>query len=284
MSQIVGVVGLGTMGAGIAQVCLEAGHTVIGMDGASVAREQGLARIQQGLQRRVDKGAMTADDIVAALARLAIVDTVAAFAEAEIVIEAIAEIPAVKHTLFRELVAVTPATALLATNTSALSVTGIAEASGRADHVVGLHFFNPAPVMPLVEVVHTRHVDPAVYAAAIEFVEGLGKEAVPCPDTPGFLVNRILIPMLNDAVRTYVETGVDPADIDRALKAGAGWPMGPLALIDLIGVDVQVHASEAIAEALDNDYFAPHPLLLSMLEEGRLGRKSGQGFHTYSSS
>jgi EAL domain-containing protein (putative c-di-GMP-specific phosphodiesterase class I) len=125
------------------------------------------------------------------------------------IIEAIAEIPQVKHDLFRALAAATKPDAILATNTSAISVTGIAEASGRAERVVGLHFFNPAPVMPLVEVVHTQHVDPAVYAAAIEFAEGLGKEAVPCPDTPGFIVNRILVPMLNDAVRTYAETGAD---------------------------------------------------------------------------
>jgi 3-hydroxybutyryl-CoA dehydrogenase len=135
--------------------------------------------------------------------------------------------------------------------------------------------------MKLVEVVRTTLVDPQVYADAIEFAEGLDKEAVPCPDTPGFLVNRVLVPMLNDAVRTLAETGADPVDLDRALKAGAGWPMGPLALIDLIGLDVQLHASEAIAEGLGEAHFAPHPLLVQLVAEGKLGRKTGEGFHTY---
>ena len=139
--------------------------------------------------------------------------------------------------------------AILATNTSALSVTAIAAASGRPERVVGLHFFNPAPLMPLVEVVRTSVVDEDAFAAALAFAQGLGKVAVPCPDTPGFLVNRLLIPLLNDAVRMLDETGAAPEDVDRALKAGAGWPMGPLALIDLIGIDVQVHAAEALWQA-----------------------------------
>jgi len=207
----------------------------------------------------------------------------ALLADADLVIEAIAEIPEAKHALFAELAGITRPDALLATNTSAISVTGIAEASGRAERVVGLHFFNPAPLMPLVEVVRTALVDDDAYAAALAFAEGLGKVAVACPDTPGFIVNRVLVPMLNDAVRALVETGVDPADLDRALVAGAGWPMGPLALIDLIGVDVQVHASEALAEGLGDNAFAPHPLLLQMLRDGRLGRKAGGGFHAYGS-
>lgn len=281
MTRTVGVVGLGTMGAGIAQVCLEAGHAVIGLDGSAEARERGLERVRTGLEKRVAKEQMSADDCAAALARLTAVEDVAGLASADLVIEAIAEIPDAKHALFRELAGIVGADAILATNTSAISVTGIAEASGRPDRVVGLHFFNPAPVMPLVEVVRQPHVDPAVYDAALAFAEGLGKQAVPCPDTPGFIVNRILVPMLNDAVRTYAETGADPVDIDRALKAGAGWPMGPLALIDLIGVDVQVHASQAIAEGLGDDHYAPHPILLEMLEQGRLGRKTGEGFHRY---
>jgi 3-hydroxybutyryl-CoA dehydrogenase len=224
---------------------------------------------------------MSQADADAALARLTGADALAGLQDADLVIEAVAELPDVKHALFRELGELMQPDAILATNTSAISVTGIAEASGRPDRVVGLHFFNPAPVMKLVEVVRTQLVDPQVYADAIEFAEGLDKEAVPCPDTPGFLVNRVLVPMLNDAVRTLAETGADPVDIDRALKAGAGWPMGPLALIDLIGVDVQMHAAQAIAEGLGDDHYAPHPLLAEMVAEGRLGRKSGVGFHTY---
>ena len=282
--QAVGVVGLGTMGAGIAEVCLAAGHDVRAYDGFEEARERGLERIRRGFARRVEKETMTQADADAALARLTPCAALADLADCDLVIEAVAEIPDVKHELFAELGRLTGADAVLATNTSAISVTGIAEASGRPDRVVGLHFFNPAPVMKLVEVVRTPHVDPQVYADAIAFAEGLDKEAVPCPDTPGFLVNRVLVPMLNDAVRTYVETGADAADLDRALKAGAGWPMGPLALIDLIGVDVQMHASQAIADGLGDPHYAPHPLLAEMVEQGRLGRKSGAGFHEYESA
>ncbi len=281
MTQVVAVVGLGTMGAGIVEVCLAAGHDVLAFDGFPEARAKGLERVHKGFARRVEKGTLAQADADAAIARLRAVEAIAELASADIVIEAVAEIPEIKHDLFRELGSVMQPSAILATNTSAISVTGIAEASGQPERVVGLHFFNPAPVMKLVEVVRTRLVDPQVYASAIEFAEGLDKEAVPCPDTPGFLVNRILVPMLNDAVRTLAETGADPIDIDRALKAGAGWPMGPLALIDLIGVDVQMHASQAIADGLGDEHYAPHPLLAEMVEEGRLGRKTGAGFHTY---
>ncbi len=281
MTQVVGVIGLGTMGAGIVEVCLVAGHDVIAFDGFPEAREKGLARVAKNLARRVEKGTLEQADVDAALARLAGAETLEELQDADLVIEAVAELPDVKHELFRTLGVLMQPNAILATNTSAISVTGIAEASGRPDRVVGLHFFNPAPVMKLVEVVRTSLVDPQVYADAIEFAEGLDKEAVPCPDTPGFLVNRVLVPMLNDAVRTLAETGADPVDLDRALKAGAGWPMGPLALIDLIGVDVQMHAAQAIADGLGDEHYAPHPLLAQMVEEGRLGRKTGEGFHTY---
>jgi 3-hydroxybutyryl-CoA dehydrogenase len=219
------------MGAGIVEVCLAAGHDVIAYDGFPEAREKGLARVHKGFTRRVEKGTLEQTDADAALGRLTTVEAIADLRDVDIVIEAIAEIPEVKHELFRELGATLQPQAILATNTSAISVTGIAEASGHPERVVGLHFFNPAPVMKLVEVVRTTLVDPQVYADAIEFAEGLDKEAVPCPDTPGFLVNRVLVPMLNDAVRTLAETGADPVDLDRALKAGAGWPMGPLALM-----------------------------------------------------
>lgn len=284
MEQIVGIVGLGTMGAGIAQVCVEAGHRVVGLDGDEAARERGVERVRSGLDRRVRKGQIEEAEATAALGRLATAEAVAELADCDVIIEAIAEIPEAKHTLFTELGSVAKPGAVLATNTSALRVTAIAEASGRADAVVGLHFFNPAPLMPLVEVVRTDLVDADLFARAVAFVDGLGKSPVPCPDTPGFIVNRILIPMLNDAVRTLDETGVDPADLDRAMVQGAGWPMGPLALIDLIGVDVQVHASEALERGLGDAHFAPHPLLVAMLERGDLGKKSGRGFHAYTSS
>jgi 3-hydroxybutyryl-CoA dehydrogenase len=206
----------------------------------------------------------------------------APLAEADLVIEAIVEEPDPKAALFAELHALCRAETILATNTSALSVTAIASASGRPERVVGLHFFNPAPLMPLVEVVRTAVVDDDAFAAALAFAQGLGKEAVPCPDTPGFLVNRLLIPLLNDAARMLDETGAAPEDVDRALKAGAGWPMGPLALMDLIGIDVQVHAAEALWQAHREERLAPPARLLRMVEAGHLGRKARRGFYRYS--
>jgi 3-hydroxybutyryl-CoA dehydrogenase len=277
----VGIVGLGTMGAGIAQVCLEAGHRVVAREVDEAALARGRGRVEQGLARRAAKGQLHGDDAATTLARLELATTLDALAEAELVIEAIVEEPEPKAELFRALDAICRPAALLATNTSALSVTALAAASGRPGRVVGLHFFNPAPLMPLVEVVRTSVVDEDAYEAALTFATGLGKEAVPCPDTPGFLVNRLLIPMLNDAVRMLEETGAAPEEVDRALRAGAGWPMGPLALIDLIGVDVQVHAAEALWEAHREERLAPPARLRRMLEAGHLGRKSGRGFYAY---
>lgn len=279
--QVVGVVGLGTMGAGIAQVCLEAGHRVIAVDADEAAMAAGVERIAGGLAKRVEKGVLDQATSDAAASRLRPVTDVDELRDATIVIEAIVESLAPKQALFSRLHEICPPETMFATNTSALSVTAIASASGRPARVVGLHFFNPAPLMRLVEVVRTTIVDDDVFAGALAFAAGLGKDAVPCPDTPGFLVNRILVPLLNDAVRAYEETGVRPEDIDTAMKAGAGWPMGPLALIDLVGVDVQVHASEALWQAHREDRLAPPARLQRMVEAGHLGRKTGRGFYRY---
>ncbi len=277
----VGIVGLGTMGAGIAQVCLEAGHHVIARDVDGAALERGRGRVQAGLERRVAKGLLDEAAGAAAAERLATVTALTELAPADLVIEAIVEEPQPKARLFAELDGICPAATILATNTSALSVTALAAASGRPGRVVGLHFFNPAPLMPLVEVVRTAVVDEDVFATALAFALGLGKEAVPCPDTPGFLVNRLLIPLLNDAVRMLDETGAAPEDVDRALRAGAGWPMGPLALVDLIGVDVHAHAAEALWQARREERLAPPARLVRMVEAGHLGKKSGRGFYRY---
>jgi len=277
----VGIVGLGTMGAGIAQVCLEAGHRVVARDVDDAALARGRERVERGLARRAEKGGLTAEAADGAKARLETSTELEAVAGADLIVEAIVEELAPKAELFRTLDGLCPAATILATNTSALSVTAIAAASGRPGRVVGLHFFNPAPLMPLVEVVRTAVVDEDAFTTALAFASGLGKQAVPCPDTPGFLVNRLLIPMLNDAVRMLDETGAEPEDVDRALRAGAGWPMGPLALIDLIGVDVQVHAAEALWEAHREERLAAPARLRRMLEAGHLGRKSGRGFFVY---
>jgi 3-hydroxybutyryl-CoA dehydrogenase len=224
---------------------------------------------------------MTAEERDKALARLTVTADLAALAPCDLVVEVVLEELDVKQALVRELDGVLRETALVATNTSALSVTAIASASVRPERVVGLHFFNPAPVLPLVEVVRTALASDEAVDAARAFVERIGKEAIVCGDTPGFVVNRILIPVLNDAVRVLDEGTVSAEDVDRGMRLGTGWPIGPLALIDLIGVDVQVHASEALWEAYREPRFAPPARLVRMLEAGHLGRKTGRGFFEY---
>jgi 3-hydroxybutyryl-CoA dehydrogenase len=277
----VGVVGLGTMGAGIAQVLLEGGRAVVGRDVDDAALERARARIEGGLARRVEKGLLSDDARRAALERLTLVRELAGLADCQLVIEAIVEDLAAKRELFAALDAVCAERAVLASNTSAISVTAIAAGSARPERCLGLHFFNPAPLMPLVEVVRAERTDEESYAAAHALIVTCGKQAVRCADTPGFVVNRLLIPALNDAVRALDEIGVAAEEIDAAMTAGAGWPMGPFRLIDLVGIDVHVHASEALHAALGEPRMAPPPRLQRMLAAGFLGRKSGRGFYDY---
>ena len=171
--------------------------------------------------------------------------------------------------------------AILATNTSALSVTEIASVLQRPERAVGMHFFNPAPLMPLVEIVRAERTSDAVFETAFQLGAALGKTPIRCSDTPGFVVNRVLIPLLNDCVRVLDETGVTPEDLDAGMRYGAGWPMGPCALLDLVGADVHVHASEALYEKLREPRMAPPARLVRMLKAGKLGRKTGEGFYKY---
>jgi 3-hydroxybutyryl-CoA dehydrogenase len=277
----VGVVGLGTMGAGIAQVCLQAGLDVVGREVEPELGEAARARIDHYLSRGVDKGRMTAEEKDAALGRLSLVTDLAELASCGLVIEAAFEDLDVKRSLFAELDSIVAPEAILATNTSALSVTQIAEVAEHQERVVGMHFFNPAPVLPLVEVVRTAHTSDEAFDAAYAFAQRIGKEPVACSDTPGFIVNRILIPLLNDCVRVLDEARVTPDDVDRAMRFGANWPIGPCALIDLIGIDVHVHASEALHAALGEGRMAPPQRLVEMRDAGQLGRKSGRGFYEY---
>jgi 3-hydroxybutyryl-CoA dehydrogenase len=277
----VGVVGLGTMGAGIAQVCVQAGFDVVGREVNQELGERGRATVDRYLTRGVEKGRLTQHERDAALGRLRIVTDVGELSGCDVVIEAIVEDLGAKRELFAELDGLVAEDAILATNTSALSVTAIAGATSRPERVVGMHFFNPAPVLPLVEVVRTELTDKRVYDDAFAFVDRLGKEPIRCNDTPGFVVNRILIPLLNDCVRVLDEARVTPEDVDRAMRFGTSWPIGPCALIDLIGVDVHVHASEALYEALREPRMAPPPRLVAMANAGLLGRKSGRGFFSY---
>ena len=278
----VGVVGLGTMGAGIAQVCLQAGFEVVGREVEPELGERARERIDHYLGRGVEKERLTQDEKDAALGRLTLTTELAELADCQLVIEAAFEDLEVKRKLFGELDRLVQPPAILATNTSALSVTQIADATQTPERVVGMHFFNPAPVLPLVEVIRTAHTTDEAFDTAFGFAQRLGKEPVACNDTPGFIVNRILIPLLNDCVRVLDEARVSPDDVDRAMRFGANWPIGPCALIDLIGVDVHVHASEALYRALGEERMAPPQRLLDMQREGQLGRKTGKGFFEYS--
>jgi 3-hydroxybutyryl-CoA dehydrogenase len=276
----VGVVGLGTMGAGIAQLCVEAGLDTVGRDITAELGERARDRIAHFLTRKVEKGQMSAEERDAAVGRLRLTTELSDLAGSDLVIEAIVEELEPKRELFAALEDVVP-DAVLATNTSALSVTEIAGATSRPERVVGMHFFNPAPLLPLVEIVRTEHASEDAYETAYAFAERLGKTPIRCHDTPGFVVNRVLIPLLNDCVRVLDEARVTPEDLDTGMKNGAGWPMGPCELIDLVGIDIHVHASEALHEALGEPRMAPPPRLIEMAKEGRLGRKSGRGFFRY---
>jgi 3-hydroxybutyryl-CoA dehydrogenase len=277
----VGVVGLGAMGAGIAQLSVQAGYETIGREVSDELGERGRTTIAHYLGRAVEKERIGAADRDAALARLTLTTDLDALADCDVVVEAVVEELDVKQEVFRELDRITQPDAVLATNTSALSVSAIAAAVERPGRVVGMHFFNPAPVLPLVEVVRGNASSEDAVQAAYDWAVAIGKRPVVCNDTPGFIVNRILIPLLNDCIRVLDEADVSPEDLDTAMTNGAGWPMGPCRLADLVGLDVHVHASEALHDALGEPRMAPPERLLRMVAEGRLGRKTGYGFYEY---
>jgi 3-hydroxybutyryl-CoA dehydrogenase len=269
------------MGAGIAQVSVTAGDETVGREVSDELAERGRATIDHYLSRAVAKERMTAAERDAALGRLELTTELADLADCDLVIEAVLEELPLKREVFAELDRITRPEAILATNTSALSVAEIAEATERPERVVGMHFFNPAPVLPLVEIVRAPKSSDEAVRTAYEWAERAGKRPVNCNDTPGFIVNRILIPLLNDCVRVLDESGVTPEDLDKAMVNGAGWPLGPCALVDLVGIDVHVHASEALYEQLGEERMAPPERLVAMQKEGRLGRKTGAGFFEY---
>jgi 3-hydroxybutyryl-CoA dehydrogenase len=285
-NEIVGVVGTGTMGAGIAQLALEHGHEVVVHDADEAALERGRARIREGLARRAAKLDLDANSIDAwvdgRLAGLREADTLAAVAgEAEVVIEAALEDLGLKRELFRALDAAAPPDAILATNTSALSVGAIGEIVSRPERIVGLHFFNPAPVMRLVEVVASPRTAADVVDRAIALVESWGRTAVRSADSPGFIVNRVNRPYTIEALRMLEAAEATVAAIDGAMKL-EGFPMGPFELIDLAGVDVNLLAATGVWEGLGRpDRLRPSPIQERLVEEGRLGRKTGSGFYDY---
>jgi 3-hydroxybutyryl-CoA dehydrogenase len=277
----VGVVGLGAMGAGIAQLCVEAGVATVGREVTAELGERARERIGHFLTRKVEKGRLERDARDEAMARLTVTTDLADLAACDLVIEAIVEELGPKQALLAELEPVCRPEAVLATNTSALSVTEIASAIASPQRVVGMHFFNPAPLMRLVEIVRAERSSDEAFETAFAFGERLGKRPIRCHDTPGFVVNRVLIPLLNDCVRVLDEARVGVEDLDAGMKHGAGWPMGPCELLDLIGLDVHVHASEALWEKLREPRMAPPPRLVAMARAGLHGRKSGCGFYSY---
>jgi 3-hydroxybutyryl-CoA dehydrogenase len=280
----VGVVGMGAMGAGIAQLAIEAGYETVGREVTSELGETARGRIEHFLTRKVEKGTLARDERDAAVVRLRLTTDLDELAECDLVIEAIVEELDAKLALFGELDRIVRPETVLATNTSALSVTQIAAAVSTPERVVGMHFFNPAPLMPLVEIVRALRSSDEAVETAYEVGVRMGKSPIRCHDTPGFVVNRILIPLLNDCVRVLDEARVTPEDLDTAMRNGAGWPMGPCELVDLVGIDVHVHASEALYEKLREPRMASPPRLVAMANAGLLGRKAGQGFYTYDES
>ena len=276
----VGVVGLGTMGAGIAQVSAQAGFETVGREVSVELCERARGTIEHYLGRAVEKGKMTAEERDAALGRLTFTTELADLADCDLVIEAIVEELEPKREAFAELDRITRPEAILASNTSAIPIHEIAEATEHPERVVGMHFFNPAPLLPLVEVIRAERSSDEAVEAAYAWAEQAGKQPVRANDTPGFIVNRVVVPTLNECIR-LLDEGVTPEDLDKAMTMGMGWPMGPCALVDLVGIDIHIHAAEAMYEATGDERAKPPDRLREMAAAGHLGRKSGEGFYEY---
>ena len=276
----VGVVGLGTMGAGIAQVAAQAGFETIGREVSEELCERARGTIEHYLGRAVEKGKLTAQERDAAVGRLTFTTELGDLADCDLVIEAIVEELEPKRETFAELERIVGPETVLATNTSALPVGSIAEATEHPERVVGMHFFNPAPLLPLVEIVRAERSSDEAVNAAYDWAEQAGKQPVRCNDTPGFIVNRVLVPTLNECIR-LLDDGITPEDLDKAMTMGVGWPMGPCALVDLVGVDIHIHAAEAMYDATGDERAKPPERLREMAAAGHLGRKTGQGFYEY---
>ena len=277
----IGIVGAGQMGRGISQVCATAGYHVLLVDVAEPPLTEALARIQAGLERAVERGSLTDHQAGAVLALIHPMVQLDRLREVQLVIEAIPEDLALKQELFTELNRVCGPQTVLASNTSSISITKLGAASGRPDRVVGLHFMNPAPVMRLVEVVRGLETSERTLSLARELATRLGKIPVVARDVPGFIVNRVLIPMINEAIFALEEGVASAEDIDLAMTTGANHPVGPLALADRIGLDTVLAICEVLYQNLGDPKFRPCPLLRRHVEAGWLGRKSNHGFYLY---
>jgi len=277
----VGVLGCGLMGAGIAQVAAAAGHRTIVLEVEQALLDKGLGRIRKMLDDGIEKGKVTAEVRDATLANLTGTTRVGDLSACDIVIEAIVENLDAKKQAYAAVEAVVGANTILASHTSSLCITELAAATKRPDRFVGLHFFNPVPLMKLVEVIRALTTTDESYKTAFAFAQSLGKEPITAPDRPGFIVNRLLVPYLLDAIRAYEHGLGTIEDIDKGMKLGCGYPMGPFTLLDFVGLDTTYYIANIMFEEFREPAYAAPPLLKRMVVAGRLGKKSGRGFYEY---
>ncbi|MHB1044542.1 MAG: 3-hydroxybutyryl-CoA dehydrogenase [Thermoanaerobaculia bacterium] len=278
----VGVIGAGQMGAGIAHVAALAGKAVVLTDVDAAVAAKGLAVVRKNLGRQVEKGKVAAEAAEAALGRIAVASDLDALADADLVVEAIVENEEVKRGLFTRLDALLAPGAILASNTSSISITRLAAATKRPESVIGMHFMNPVPVMQLVEVIRGIATSDATTEAVVAAAREMGKVPVECRDFPGFVSNRVLMPMINEAVFAVFEGVATPEAVDTIMKLGMNHPMGPLTLADFIGLDTCLAILNVLHRGLGDDKYRPCPLLVQMVDAGWVGKKAGRGFYRYS--
>lgn len=277
----VGVVGAGTMGSGIAQVVASNNREVVLVDVFEGALDKGIKAIEKSLGRLVKKESISEEESGAIVSRITATPDFDALGDVDLIIEAVFEDMTVKKDIYKRLDEIAGEDVVLATNTSSLPIVEIAVSTNRPEKVVGMHFFNPAPIMKLVEIIKSLTTSDETVQFAYDFAQALGKEPVKTKDTPGFIVNRILVPMLNEAVFAYQDGVGTPEDIDKAMMLGTNQPIGPLALIDLIGLDVTIDVMDVFYEEFQDSKFRAAPLMRQMVRAGWLGRKSGRGFYEY---
>ncbi len=277
----IGIIGAGTMGNGIAQACAVSGLDAVMFDIAPAALERGVATVGKSLDRLIKKGTMSDADKAAVLGRISTTSELAGIAGADLVIEAATENEALKIKILGQVAALVPAQTIIATNTSSISITRLAEASGRPERFVGMHFFNPVPMMALVEIISGLRTSEETVAAVTAFAKHLGKTPIGVKNSAGFVVNRILCPMINEAVFALQEGLASAEEIDAGMKLGCNHPIGPLALCDLIGLDVELAVMEVLYNNFNDPKYRPAPLLRDMVDAGMLGRKTGRGFYSY---
>ena len=277
----IAVLGAGQMGNGITQVAACAGYQVTMIDIQQEYVDRGIAAIEKSLAKLVSKERMTQQDADAARSRISLSIDRSVCADCDLVVEAVPEILDLKVSIFQELDALCKPDTILASNTSSISISTIAEATNRPDKVIGMHFMNPVPIMKLVEIINGDKTSDATNTAVVEASQVMGKTALSCNDFPGFVSNRILCPMLNEAILTLQEGVAQPEAIDGIMKLGMNHPIGPLALCDLIGLDTVLHIMNVLHDGFGTEKYAPAPLLIEMVNDGKLGRKTGQGFFSY---